>query len=113
MVAQTFFPEEHEKLLHYLPPDERGDVFAAYMRRLTSPDRSVQLEAGRVWNRWEMVCSTLALQDDAFAKLEDDDWVLAHARLEAHYIGQNCFLEEGQLLKADNIEKIKHVPSRL
>lgn len=35
---------------------------------------------------------------------------LQHARMEVHYETNGAFMEEGQLLKPENIEKIKHIP---
>jgi hypothetical protein len=35
---------------------------------------------------------------------------LQHARMEVHYETNGAFMEEGQLLKAENIAKIKHIP---
>lgn len=44
------------------------------------------------------------------ANLSDDTWNLQHARMEIHYETNGGFMEEGQLLKPENIEKIKHIP---
>lgn len=37
---------------------------------------------------------------------------LQHARMEVHYETNGAFLEEGQLLKSENIAKIRHIPCK-
>ena len=39
------FPEAFEEFRKLIPPEERGDMIAAYYRRLTHPDRDVQIAA--------------------------------------------------------------------
>ena len=41
------FPDAWERFCAPIPPAERGDMMAAYYRRLTHPDRGVQAEAAR------------------------------------------------------------------
>src|SRR5262245_7069109 len=41
------FPEAFEEFRQIIPPEERGDMIAAYYRRLTNPDRNVQIAAAR------------------------------------------------------------------
>ena len=53
------FPEAFEEFKKVIPPEERGDMIAAYYRRLTHPDRDVQIAAARAWSVWEG--STLSL----------------------------------------------------
>jgi proline iminopeptidase len=110
-VVEEFFPEAHEELLEYLPSNQRGQYMQAYLKMLTEGPKEKQLEAAKVWNRYEMNASSLFLAEDAFKKLDDEDWCLAHARLECHYISQGCFLEDGQLLKEENIAKLRNIPS--
>ena len=60
------FPEAFEDYLRPIPPAERGDLIAAYHRRLTDPDPDVQLEAARAWSAWEG--KTLSLLPDRRAR---------------------------------------------
>lgn len=46
-------------VLSILSPEEQGDVIAAYRKRLTSPDRAIQLEAAKIWSLWEGETVTL------------------------------------------------------
>ena len=51
--ASWMFPDKWERFLAPIPPEERGDLMAAYRRRLIHPDPEVQREAARAWSLWE------------------------------------------------------------
>lgn len=107
------FPDKYEDLLAALPEDERSDHVNNYHKRLTSDDPSIHLPAARAWNQYETSISTLrpALEDTD--KQKDDAWQLAHARLELHYFANGAWLEDGQLLQKENVDKIRHIPATI
>ncbi|MDH5492705.1 MAG: prolyl aminopeptidase, partial [Myxococcales bacterium] len=51
--ANRIFPDAWERFVEPIPPAERGELVAAYHRRLTSPDRSLRLVAAKAWSVWE------------------------------------------------------------
>jgi proline iminopeptidase len=107
--ASWLYPDAFEKFLAPIPPEERGDMIAAYYQRLTGPDEQAQLEAARAWSVWEG--STLALQIDpsTVEKFSNSTYALAFARIECHYFYHGGFFEyDGQLL--NEMDKIKHLP---
>ncbi len=57
--ADQLYPDAYEQYLQHIPPAERGDLMSAYYRRLTHPDRAVQLAAARAWAKWEARTSFL------------------------------------------------------
>jgi len=94
------FPDEYAPFLEHIPTAERGDIIAAYYRRLTSPNESVQLDAARVWSAWEG--STLSMYPERvrMRSLNSDQYVLAFARIECHYFVHGGFLNrDAQLLE--------------
>ncbi len=109
-VSGKIYPEMREKFVNFIPEDERHDIVAAYYRRLTSDDPEVVFTAAREWNRWDLSLGSLRIDPAVYDTLDDKEWCLAHARLEAHYVFHHCFLEEGQLLDEKNIAKMKHIP---
>ena len=50
--ADALFPDAWEEYLAPIPPEERGDLLAAYHRRLTHEDAAVRQEAARAWSVW-------------------------------------------------------------
>lgn len=110
-VSDLFFPEEYAEFMDFLPEHDRGDPLLAYHKLMTSDDMKTKLAAGKAFNKLEMKLSQLVAPPDLLEKLDDDDWVLAHAGLETHYFTNDCFLTPGQLLDEKNVEAIRHIPS--
>jgi proline iminopeptidase len=79
------FPDAFDDYLKPIPEDERGDMIAAYHKRLTSDDDEVRLTAGRAWSKWEMSTSRLRVSQDDLDRAESDDWANAFARIECSY----------------------------
>lgn len=108
--ASRFFPDAWEHYLAPIPKDERGDLVAAYHRRLISPDPDVRLAAARAWSIWEGSTSTLQPNANLAANMGHAAFALAFARIECHYFTNQGFFEhEDQLF--DNIEAIRHIPA--
>lgn len=106
--AARFYPEMYDRYLRFLPEGERADPVAGYYKLLTSKDPEVVKAAAREWNRWDLTLVSLKRSPNAYAKLEDPDWCLVHALMEAHYFAHGGFLERNQLFA--NIDKIQHIP---
>jgi proline iminopeptidase len=97
--ASWLFPDLWEDFVAPIPPAERGDLMAAYRKRLVGPDRAAQLAAARAWSLWEGQTITLLPDPAASAKHGDEDFALAFARIENHYFVHAGWLEEGQLIR--------------
>ena len=98
--ASRIFPEAFAAFRDFIPAEERGDLAAAYARRLFSDDPAVNLPAARIWSVWEGSASKL-LPDEAFtSSYGQDATTLAFARIECHYFVHKGWLEaEDQLLR--------------
>jgi proline iminopeptidase len=107
--ASILFPDAWEPYLAHIPEAERGDLVAAYHRRLTSDDAAVRLAAAKIWSGWEGATSKL-LPDASFTgHYEEDEFALAFARIEAHYFQNRGFFEvDDQLLR--DVGRIRHIP---
>lgn len=107
--AEFIFPDEWEKYLAPIPEAERGNMVAAYRKRLTSADKDTRMAAARAWTGWEMATSSLLRSEGSVARGEDDAFSEAFARIENHYFtNHGWFNPETQLL--DNVPKIRHIP---
>lgn len=110
--ASRLFPDAWEKYLAPIPPAERGDLMAAYHRRLTSDDAGVRQAAARAWSVWEAATSFLHANLDHVSHAAEDDFSLAFSRIECHYfVGRGFFTREAQLL--DDAPKIRHLPTTI
>ncbi len=107
--AHMLFPDAWEDYLAPIPGEERGDLVAAYYRRLTSEDLPTRLEAARAWSIWEARTSKLLVSEDLVSKYEDAAFALAFARIECHYfIHRGFFARDDQLLH--NAHRLRDIP---
>jgi proline iminopeptidase len=97
--VSEMFPDKWERFVAPIPQDERADMMAAYRKRLTGPDRAVQIEAAKAWSLWEGETITLLPEPSTSGKFGEDDFALAFARIENHFFTHGGWLEEGQLLR--------------
>ena len=106
--ASEIFPDKWEEFLAPIPEDERGDLVAAYHRRLTDPDRSVQLAAAKAWSKWEAETVTLLPSPAVIATHTADDFAIAIARIENHYMVNQGWIEEGSMIAKARL--LKDIP---
>ncbi|MHC1547050.1 prolyl aminopeptidase [Phyllobacterium sp. K27] len=97
--VSEIFPDKWELFQAPIPEEERGDMVAAYHKRLTGCDPVAQLEAAKAWTIWEGETVTLLPDSEYSARFRDGHYALAFARLENHYFMNGSWLEEGQLLR--------------
>jgi proline iminopeptidase len=97
--VSEMFPDKWERFQAPIPQVERGDMIAAYCKRLTGDDPAVQIEAAKAWSLWEGATITLLPSPQISAVHGDDHFALAFARIENHYFVHDGWLEEGQLLR--------------
>ena len=74
------------------------------------PPIATQVAAAREWNRWDLSIGSLKTEEADFQALDDEAWSVPHAVLEAHYSINDFWLDDGQILKEENMDKIKHIP---
>lgn len=116
--AAKIWPAEYEKFLSFLDDDEQqkrnpAESYYKYLLNVSADDEAAQkkrVEAAVEWNRWELAIGALTHTPSTYDKLMEGDWVLAHATLEAHYEANGAWLEEGQILKKENMERMRHIP---
>ncbi len=98
--ASRLFPEAWEHYVAAIPDDERGDMIAAFHRRLTSDDAETRLAAARAWSVWEGATSFLQADAGFVSGHEDAAFALAFARIENHYfVNRGFFDADDQLLR--------------
>lgn len=107
--ASLLFPDKWERFLAPIPEAERGDLMAAYRRRLTGDDREARLRAAKAWSEWEGETITLLPAPEVSNAFYGDDYATAFARIENHYFVHGGWLEEGQLIR--DAGRLRHVPA--
>lgn len=101
-----FFPDRWADFQAPIPQSERGDMIAAYHKRLFGGDSGQETRYALPWLVWENALAGLEINGPGHAP---PDYARAFARLENHYFAHGCFLEEGQLLR--DRHRIEHIPA--
>jgi len=106
------FPDAFEAYQRVIPVSERGDMIRAYYKRLTDPDREVQLSAARAWSIWEGTTLSLLQDPDRIRLFGAEAYAVAFARIECHYFINGGFFErDGQLLT--DADRVRNVPGTI
>jgi proline iminopeptidase len=104
------FPEAYEPFLHYIPVEERNDLFSAYYRRIFDPNPDVHLSAARVFMRFDITCSTHLPNPVALEKVvQNDRLILSMTRAFFHYSKHSFFIEPNQIIS--RMQRITHLPA--
>lgn len=106
-----FFPEAHAQFASAIPEAERGDLLKAYVQRMFSDDPAENLAAARTWSRYEGSCLHLLPHPEVADAFGSDAIALGVGRLEAHYMRNAAFLDEGQLIR--DVGRIRHLPATI
>jgi proline iminopeptidase len=104
--VRRIFPEYWEAFVGHLDPAERADVVAAYGRRLADPDPAIHMPAAVAWRGFDQKLSSLRPAPGDVAP--PGPQTLAVARIEQHYVRNEAFLGDGELLRG--VERFRHVP---
>ena len=108
--AGQFWSDVWARFTGPIPEDERGDLIAAYNRRLFSGDMAAETRFARIWASWE---NTLAsISNDGPGGESPAEYARAFARLENHYFINGGFLDgDGHVLR--NMAAIAEVPGTI
>jgi proline iminopeptidase len=107
--ACMLFPDAWARFCAPIPEAERGDMIAAYHKRLTHPERRVQAEAAAAWSQWEGDTISIRGPEARPSKFNEVDFAIAFARIECHFFANHGFFpEEGWILK--NAAALKNIP---
>lgn len=105
--AGQFWPEPWARFVDLIPEDERGDLIAAYHKRLFSGDLPTETKYARAWSAWENALASV--YSSGSGGDSPADYARAFARLENHYFTNAGFLDQdGWILK--NIARIAAIP---
>ena len=98
--ASYILPEAFAEFTRPIPASERGDLIAAYHRRLTGPDPEIRVAAARAWSMWEGSALSLLPDPARVAAFGEPHYALAFARIESHYFQNGGFFETDDQLIA-------------
>ncbi|HEV2186870.1 MAG TPA: prolyl aminopeptidase [Stellaceae bacterium] len=107
----AIFPEAWRAFSGFIPEAERGDLLAAYYRRLIDPDPRAHMPAARAWSLYEGACSTLLPNPETVAAFGEDRLALGLARIEAHFFTH--YLLSGDKDLVARVPRIRNLPAAI
>lgn len=105
---RSIFPEAWEEFTSILSEEEKADILPSYYKRLTSPDKAVQMEAAIDWALYESACASLIPNYETITTNEQKAKALAISRIEAHYFLNETMDGEKAILRS--IDRIRTIP---
>lgn len=105
-----FFPEAWEALVDQVPPEAHSNILAYYKERVFNDDTTISIPAAIRWNAFES--SIMCLIPKADLGNTPAEVELARARIQIHYIDQQCFVNGDALLAQAN-EQLKNIPTTI
>ncbi len=105
--AAAFWPDLWARFVAPIPEDERGDLIAAYNRRLFSGDLATETRHARIWAAWENALASI--DNDGTGGESPAEYARAFARLENHYFQNSGFLTDAQMI-LNRMDRIAHIP---
>ncbi len=108
--ASWVFPDAWADYLAPIPEAERGDMIAAYYKRLTGEDEDARLRAAKAWSLWEGGTVSLMPSPERMQTFSSDAFALAFARIECHYFQHGGFFERDDQIFA-NLDRVRNIPA--
>ena len=96
--VKHFYPEPWEKLLSFLMTEEQSTPLLAYSSRVFSDDINIAGPAAVQWNAFESSIMSLLPRPATIQNTTPVDVEVARARVQIHYILNQCFIGQRDLL---------------
>ena len=100
---RTHFPDVWQRLLERAPNEHQDDPMAYHLERIFSSNEAEAAESARAYQDCE---AALLHLDDRFTPSPEKEFDATPAKLEAHYLSQDCFMPEDRYI-LHNAHKIK------
>lgn len=103
------FADYWQEYLDCLPNKEAQQGIKTAYEIMVGDDIPLAKKIAKAWAQWEIRCCTLAPNQAFVDALTDDESSWTLSRHEAHYMVNDCFLSNNQILA--NCDKIKEIPT--
>jgi proline iminopeptidase len=103
--AKQIFPLQWREFVKGIPRAERSDILVAYSKLLNDDNEIKRMGAAKAWSAWHRACATLKSSGQSTSSGHSAN--LRHARIEMHYLINQCFIQPDQIL--NNMFGIRHV----
>ena len=109
--ACQIYPDYWQEFINPIPANEIDNIPLFYSKCLQGANELARMAAAKSWALWQARCSSLQPHSNVIDQFSDPHFALALATLESHYINNNYFIADNQVLT--NVHKIRHITSYL
>jgi len=106
--AKHVFPEAWEKMASLVPESHKKKILEFFYEMLLSQDSQIRSKFAKAWETYEMSISKLKYSKREVNKFLRLIKYEASARIELHYIVNQCFIPKDYILR--NVDKLKGIP---
>lgn len=107
--ANQVYPDYWEEFISIVPEDRLDNIPQFYADCMQGTNELAAMAAAKNWSLWQARCSSLQPHLYVMDLYSDPHFAKSLTTIESHYITNNYFLEENQVL--ENIHKIRHIPA--
>ncbi len=97
--ASRFFPNDWDDFIQLVPDKQRDHILKAYYHCLTGDNEVLGMRAAKAFALWAARCATLQTHPERLAQATEPHHALALAKLCSHYLMQQGFLADDQILR--------------
>jgi len=107
----VMFPDNWDRLRKILPEPESYTYPRQLFNMATGDDPVARKKAIEGWAYYELRMASIYMTDERAEEMirEYSDHLMPFSVLENYYMMNNCFLEEGQILR--DVDRIAHIPT--
>ena len=98
---RKFFPDAWQKFIDSAPTSNQDEPAKYHFERVLSDDLEEAADSGRAISDMELSIMSL---DDRYLPFNPEGFDPSHARMETHYMTNNCFLDDNYVM--NNVDKL-------
>ena len=107
--ASLVYPDYWQEFCTVVPEKQRDNIPQYYAQCLQGDNELARMSAAKTWALWQARCSSMQPHLYVIDQYSEPHFALALATLESHYINNQYFIENNQVM--NNIHKIRHIPT--
>jgi proline iminopeptidase len=108
--VDIFYPELHHNLLNHIPNTSKKNLLEKYTELVFSNNKDQAYQAAIAWNQFEgSILKLLPPAVSSETSEVDNEFELARAKVQLHYINNNCFVDGEDILEKSKILKDKPI----
>jgi proline iminopeptidase len=109
--ASQIYPDYWQEFTQHIPEIDLMNIPKYYSLCLQGDNELGRVTAAKNWALWQARCSSLQPHLNVIDLHSDLHFALGLATIETHYVLNQYFIEENQVLA--NVHKIRHIPTYL